>query len=482
MIAKKNISLIFFLGLLLFGCTSVSEKEVPNYNILLIVSDALRADALGCYGGEAETPNIDKLAARGVLFENAYSNAPWTLPSSVALFSGNYPSAYGHSIGQVIDSVVEKRFYIISESEFLLAEELRDRGYDALYSFENEIPKRSNILQGLVDISEQITLTPKQSQEVIQSIEFNTKDKRYRQNGPLFYYLMNTGRNFFIMKWIADPHSLYLPPAKFKRKIDVDTSQLTKEIGFYQRLGSANKEPEILNIQEVGPTLNEHELWYVKQLYLKEVESVDERIGQILKALEYNRANENTIVVFTSDHGEGFGEHGKFFHGNVYYEEMVHVPLIISGPGVVKGKRIRSLVSHIDLMPTLSDLLKADCMLDAQGESYLSALVDGEELSSDRTVYLIGGKGDALRFRNYKFISMSREDEELYDLFSDPEERIDISNQEPEKVQEFRLFLSKMRQENIRRKEENMKDVDDATLDRVSRETIEKMKALGYIK
>lgn len=482
MTVMKNLSLFILLGIFMFGCSSVSEKEVPDHNILLIVSDALRADALGCYGGKAETPNIDRLAEQGVLFENAYSNAPWTLPSSVALFSGNYPSTYGHSVGQVIDSVVEKMFYIINESEILLAEELGARGYDALYSLENDITKRSNILQGFVDISEKISLTPKQSKEVIDSIDFNSREKRYRQNGHLFYYLMHTDSNFFIVKWIADPHSLYMPPRKFKNKINVDTSKLTHEVGFYERLGAANKEPSILNIQEVGPTLNAHELQYVKELYLKEIESVDERVGQILKALTYNPANENTVVVFTSDHGEGFGEHSKFFHGELYYEELVHVPLIISGPGIAKGKRVKAPVSHIDLMPTLSDLLQADCMSDAQGESYLSSLISEKELNDDRIVYLIGGRRDALRFKNYKFIANAKDDAELYDLLRDPEERKDISEAEPAKVQEFIMLLSKIRQENANRKQENMKNIDKPTLDRVSKETIEKMRALGYIK
>lgn len=478
----KNLGLLFLLSALMPGCGPVSQKEVPDHNILLIVSDALRADALGCYGGAAETPNIDKLAEQGVLFENAYSNAPWTLPSSVALFSGNYPSTYGQSLGQVVDSAVEQTFYIISEKETLLAEDLRKRGYDVLYSLENDIAKRSNIFQGFVELSEQVSLTPIQSKEVFRSLDYDFKERRFLRNGPLYYYLMHTEKSFFILKWFADPHTLYIPPARFKRKIDVDASELAHEIGFYERLGAADNGPSILDIQEIGPTLNDHELRYVKELYLKEIESVDERVGQMLKALEYNPANNNTIIIFTSDHGEGFGEHGKFFHGELYYEELVHVPLIISGPGVARGKRIKAPVSHVDLMPTLFDLLEGNGMADAQGKSFLSSLIGEEELKDDRTIYLIGGKGDALRFKNHKFIFRSEDDVELYDLLKDPGERNDISEAEPALILEFRTSLSRIRQENMNRKEENMKDIDESTLERVSKETIEKMKALGYIK
>lgn len=480
----KNLGLLFLITASMLGCRPASRKDVPDYNILLIVSDALRADALECYGGAAETPNIDRLAEKGVLFENAYSNAPWTLPSSVALFSGNYPSTYGHSFsqGQGDDSEVEQIFYIINENEFLAAEEMRARGYDVLYSLENDIAERSNIFQGFVDLSEQISLTSIQNKEALKSVDYSLREKRFTRNGPLFHYLMHTEKNFFILKWFADPHTLYIPPERFKRKIGVDASKLTREIGFYERLGAANKKPGILDIQEIGPTLNDHELRYVKELYLKEVQSVDERVGQILKALEYNPANDKTIIVFTSDHGEGFGEHGKFFHGDLYYEELVHVPLIISGPGVVRGKRIKNPVSHIDLMPTLCDMLECDGVADAQGKSFLSSLISEEELEDGRTVYLMGGKGDALRFKNYKFICRSEDDVELYDLLEDPGECRDISGEEPAMVQEFITFRSRMRQENMRRKEENMKNIDESALERVSRETIEKMKALGYIK
>ncbi len=485
---KKIGIFLFFMGFFIFACKPSSEKAPPDYNILLIVSDALRADTLGCYGGQAETPHINRLAEQGVLFENAYTNAPWTLPSSVAMFAGNYPSTYGQSVGKVIDSVVEKMFYIINDNEFLLAEELSARGYAAFYSFENDISLRSNILQGMVDLGERVVPDTEQEQKVIVSLgmEGMEASPRYRKNIPLLHYLKHTENPFFIIKWIADPHSAYSPPHKFRKKIAVDTSKLTRDIGFYERLGASNPNMGIIDIQEIGPTLNEHELQYVKQLYLKEIESVDERIGQILSALESNPDFEKTIVIFTSDHGEGFGEHGKFFHGEVYYEELVHVPLIISGPGVIKGKRIAALVSHVDLMPTLSEWLQAECMLDAQGKSYLSGMLGEENLPDDRWVYLIGGGtnafSDALRYKNFKFIFRKGDDVELYDLLQDPGERTDISGREQARVREFLALLSKTRQENGVRKMQNMQSIDEAILKRVSQETIEKMRTLGYIK
>ena len=125
-------------------------------------------------------------------------------------------------------------------------------------------------------------------------------------------------------------------------------------------------------------------------------------------------------------------------------------------------------------------------MSSAQGKSYLSQLFTVEDLPENRWVYLIGGGkdsfSDALRYENFKFIFKKRDDLELYDLSQDPEERENISGQESARVREFLALLAKTRKENGIRKEQNMQSIDDATLKRVSQETIEKMRSLGYIK
>ena len=127
-------------------CCAVTEKQHENYNLIILVSDALRADALSCYGGEAKTPNISKLANEGVLFENAYSNSSYTLPSSISLLTGNYAAAYSHT--SRILKPEKQSFYFVNDNEILLGEELSDRRYDVFYEVENLLIRSSNILQG----------------------------------------------------------------------------------------------------------------------------------------------------------------------------------------------------------------------------------------------------------------------------------------------------------------------------------------------
>ena len=483
----KNIWIfLLILGIFLFACNPSFKKELPEYNILLIVSDALRADALGCYGGQADTPHIDRLAEQGVLFENAYSNAPWTLPSSVAIFSGNYPSTYGQSVGKVIDSVVEKMFYIINENEFLLAEELAARGFDTLYSFENDISKRSNILQGLDDLAERVVLDTAQEQAVIESLglEGAVAPARYRKNIPLMHYIKHTENPFFIVKWIADPHSAYSPPHKFRKKIEVDAAKLTRDIDFYERLGAANPNIGIHDIQEIGPTLNEHELQYVKQLYLKEIESVDERIGQILSALESNPDFEKTIVVLTSDHGEGFWEHGLFEHGNSLYNELLKIALILYAPGRLQaGARVGDVVSMVDVLPTILDLTGIEAPQDLRGQSLLPSMegnTDGgkfaySEFPHKKDIYL----AYSIQSRSYKII-FGQNDTEKRMRFELDKDSLELRSVEwPDLSQEGPLMDELIRIRNAASKHRLGKE---SNLEEPSKETLERLRSLGYIK
>jgi arylsulfatase A-like enzyme len=224
---------------------------------------------------------------------------------------------------------------------------------------------------------------------------------------------------------------------------------------------------------------------------LKEVESVDERVGTILKALDSKMLRDKTIIVFTSDHGESFGEQGWFGHGGLFYEERVHVPLIISGPGLVKGKHVKECVSHVDFMPTLKDLLMVDCLHDAQGKSFKSVLVEEKASLEDREIYFTLGESvnapaqriqDGLKYKNYKMIMVSKKNIRLYDLAEDPDELHDLSNEKKDLAEELRAKILAIREENERIKQENLKNLDADSLKKMNEETRKQLRALGYIK
>jgi arylsulfatase len=474
-----------------FCCAVKKTTREPLYNLLVIVSDALRADALSCYGGEADTPNISQLAAEGVLFENAYSNSSWTVPSSISMFTGTYPAAFGQLVIENPDIAKNRPpFFMVNDRQVLLAEALGKKGYDVYYDLESGLASRSNVTQGFTNYKQNEYYASKSRWFWKKAMQPEFEGQIYDKDVPIFHYLFSTERKFFFMKWIFDPHTVYSPPENFKAKINVDVSKLTRDREYYERIGSKH-DPGPDTLQEVGPTFNEHELRYLKDLYLKEIESVDERVGYILKALDSKGLRDKTIIVFTSDHGESFGEQGLFGHGGLFYEERVHVPLIISGPGIVRGKRVKESVSHIDLMPTLKDLLMVDCLHNAQGKSYRSVLVDEKSSLEDREIYFTLGEPlnmtaqkiqDGLKYKNYKMIMLSKKNIRLFDLIEDPDELHDLSKKKKNLVEEMKAKIMAIREENERRKQENLKNLDPRTLKKVNEETLKQLRALGYIK
>jgi len=474
---RKFLLIIIILTIIIVGITSscqywrskVKTKRGPNYNLLIIVSDSLRADSLSCYGGEANTPNICGLAKKGVLFENAYSNASWTIPSSLSIFTGNYSNIYGNpwtaldfyienknKIGKHIPNLPPEEliklpnlFRKINDNELLLAEALRNNGYGTKYkmNFSSlDFVNCCNQLQGLEELKNYKNLTEEEINFVENTTNIKNIGSEYEEIYSTLDYLLNIKeKNFFSLVWILDPHFPYSPPEKFKKNINVDFSKLSMNPEFYSSLSFSQSEIETL------PNFTDYDVYYLKQLYLKEVESLDERMGYILKALEYNGLENNTFIVFTSDHGEGFGERGRFSfgHGNTGYNEMIHVPLIISGPNIVKGEIIKDNVSHIDLMPTLKDLMGVDCLYDVNGKSYKSLLVNEKDSFKQGVQYMEEGFSRALIENNYKLIINYDNSVELYDLFEDPKELNDISKNNQDIVKNMKKKLSQLRKEEL---------------------------------
>ncbi len=219
-----------------------------------------------------------------------------------------------------------------------------------------------------------------------------------------------------------------------------------------------------------------------RALYLAEVEYVDQRVGRILDVLEHRRLLENTIVVFTSDHGEAFWEHGFPSHGNTYFEEMVRVPLIFSGPGITPGHRLEAPVSHLDLAPTLAELLEVTLPQGLQGSSY-AGLLSGEPAFPD-PVYFTGAhqqvQADAIIDPPYKLITGLDGSGALYNLASDPDEQQDLAADLPGVAAGLQAGLMRIREETRRLREGRPEPAaaGDSTPDT---ELLEQMKALGYV-
>jgi choline-sulfatase len=450
-------------------------------NVLLIVSDAMRKDVLGCYGGEARTPNIDWLAKNGATFTGAYTTAPCTIPSSITMFTGNYAKSYIMVLDKLEHEWI-KYIYRVPSAQVLFAELFREQGIDVRMSIENELAVRTNNDQGFIPLLEKNNLN-KQS---IRHIENETgisgeADQRYENDYGLFHYFLNVPRNkrFFIVKWFMDPHPPYNPPDRFKTTLYVDLDKLPRNLSFYFR---------VMNLNEIE--WSESEADFLKKLYMCEVESIDERLGTILEFMRTKNLLENTYIILTSDHGESLGEPGKGWkHQHRFWQDIVNVPLIFYGPDIKGGLVIENKVSHVDLMPTICELLQIRYENEAFGKSYTPLLYgknmaprdifmdsSSQALTSENfdDCALIGG--DYKYWRHYK-------GNKLFNINIDPQERNNLVDSHPEVANRLHDKMTSLLNEIEGIRNRNIGDIyEKFDVEEHTKETLEKLKSLGYIK
>ncbi len=453
-------------------------------NLLWIVSDALRADALDCYGGPAKTPNLCGLAARGALFERAYSNAAWTYPASVSMFASMYSSVFASVIEH--PSGRKQQVYNVPDEAWLFGEALAAEGYDVVAYIENAIVVMANALQGFTRL-ESGDFSPDELAAIQASTGIDGRDERYRRLVPVLRYLLEPSpKPFAILLWIDDPHAHYLPPDWLRERAGIDGRKLPKPVEFYLGLGHVDKpEQGLAKLKTYKRELDSEETAFLRELYHLEVESVDERIGAVLAALEGGGALEHTVVAFTSDHGEAFRDHRGFLHGISYYDEQIRVPLILAGPEIEAGRRIAQPVSHVDLAPTLAELLGVAWGEGTQGRSYASVLGSPGSPRPERSAYIVGVQGkrfdDALVDGRYKLIEFRDGRVELYDVVADPAERTDLSEAKPGVVARLGAALDAIGRRNAELSIRNAEGLSDAAAQALGNETEEMLRSLGYI-
>jgi len=335
-------------AIFLFTANSAALGNVePGLNILLLTVDSFRPDRLGCYGaGRAHSPNIDRLARNGIVFTRAYSTAAWTNASLVSMLTGLYPSVHG----------VERRGVSLPQEWVTPLEILREAGYlvpEINYLFPT--PNYRNL-----------GFTPNRIRNVSQFLE------AYQDT------------LFFAWHHFHGPHLPYNPPEKYLNMFL--PAGLEKSEGINTVLDNT-----IVPRGERVFTPAEQEL--VKALYDAEIAAQDEEIGRVLATLDSLGLAEKTLVVLSADHGEELFDHGWLGHASTslngtLYEELIHVPLIISLPSRLKtNTRVESLVQSVDLIPTLFDLLGLELSFPCQGSSFLDLLTGGDRSPTREQIF-----------------------------------------------------------------------------------------------
>ncbi|MFH1755984.1 MAG: sulfatase-like hydrolase/transferase, partial [Candidatus Latescibacterota bacterium] len=236
---KKTLSAFSIIAILLVAAVLYQQRSTDDnmpypdpsldYNVILLVADAMRPDVLSCYGGEAQTPNIDWLADNGALFENAYSTSPWTAPSAVSIFTGNYATSYGYA------PFMGSMQIHVPESERLFADVLQDSGYITKKWIENVQATMHGCLRGfkaLTEIDPQANPVAAQMSDSICRITggefFDNPGYKSSFNLLLFLLGVRPADKFYLHHWIIDPHEPYRPERKFESRIAVQGDKLIK--------------------------------------------------------------------------------------------------------------------------------------------------------------------------------------------------------------------------------------------------------------
>jgi arylsulfatase A-like enzyme/Flp pilus assembly protein TadD len=392
-------------------------------NVILISIDTCRADHLSCYGyPRGTTPNINEIATEGVLFENAISPVPLTLPAHASMLTGTIPSYHG---------IHDNEGYKLGPSNISIAEVLSQAGFT------------TGAIVGAFVMDSQFGLDQgfeSYNDEFEEELEKNVITQRRGSEVNRFamdWLTEHKDERFFLFLHYYDPHSRYEPPEPF----------LTS---------------------------------YYSNLYAGEVAFTDYCIGQVVEKLKEFGLYDSTLIIITSDHGEMLGEHKELTHGYYIYQSAINIPLVIKLPGRNAPRRINDLVGLVDIVPTVCSLLELEIPPGIQGRD-ISGLLRGKKSAEQarhmycESMYPTRYKGNSLLgviTEGWKYIQTTRP--ELYNLGSDPGETNNLIKQEP---QQARILQSRLKEilEQTLGKIENGGRVE---LDEEDRRRLE---SLGYV-
>lgn len=466
------------------GTTNVAIPQVPQaptlihgpstgWSVILISIDTLRSDHLSCYGYRRRTStNIDRLAEDGVIFLNARSQAPWTLPSHASMLTSLYPSSHGvrfysSSSFNFLSVAVDT----LSESNLTLAEILQAIGFrTGAFTSMDWLSPMFGFDQGF-DRFEMDAQSHTATTVVDKAIDWVGDEKTHP---------------FFLFLHLFEVHQ-YAPPAKYDRYQDADYRGKLKDKPMMHKKIIGNLYEE----------LSDADIRYIMAKYDGTINYVDSELGRFFEWLRKTDRYNNTLIIVTADHGEEFWDHGGTGHAFSLYDELLRVPLIIKPPGTKHSQRHRvsgANVGVIDIMPTVLDYLGLPQLSFFEGVT-LRPFIEGKAQQSPRTLFAedtfffnsyaiiqndfkyidnrippMDPLNFSLLFANirsfYKFRS-----NELYRVDRDPDETLNLSKIEPDITSRMQVDLLEHIQNTKARQQME-----------IDNKTVEQLRSLGYIK
>jgi len=388
----------------------------PSKNVLVISVDTLRPDRLGCYGYERPTsPAIDAFAAQGVVFEQAYATSPWTKPSHASLFTGVYPNRHG---------ALSFKTAMAPELPHL-AQMLADSGFQTAAIVSNAWLTQDGLERGFEHfVWEKAYVGVRRPTPVTQrALEwFDARD---------------SDKPFFAFIHYMDVHADYLSMPQYEEQF----------VGPYegQHRGTSN---ELMYFEMGKQPLDATDAAHLSERYDAGIRQIDDQLAPLFDYLDAQGLFANTLVLFTSDHGEQFLEHGGVHHGHTQYEEVVRIPFILRAPDLPAAERVAEPVSLVDVLPTVLTWLGLPLPANADG---LAIDVERREVLANERLFFFDasctfpkpnakplrrGPFHAVRSGRFKLHYNTRKrSHELYDLSADPGETTDVSDQHPDVVE-----------------------------------------------
>lgn len=480
-----------FLALLAIHATGVLPAAEPRLNVLLIVSDDLTT-CLGCYGNQVcKTPNLDRLAREGVVFDKAYCQYPVCGPSRASLMSGLYPGTT-----KMLGNLKKEGSYKVSNPALIehpsIGGLLRQQGYFSariskifhmgipgdieagragaddpdswdwtcnVMAPETFSPGKLTLLTpertswgsnfATLEVPDQQAATQADVLSSQQAVAFLQNRAGPHHEDPK-YMRPKSGAPFFLAVGFVRPHVPLVAPERLYRQYAADTIKLP-----------AVPENDLGDVPLPAAAMNNATRYKMTQEgqrkaiagYYASVTFMDEQVGRILGELDRLDLRRSTVVAFISDHGYSLGEHNCWQKLSLF-EESTRVPMIISAPGFVAsvGKKVQSMVELVDLYPTLIDLagLRDQIPARVQGIS-LRPLMENPDLkdwAKDAAYTMTHEGGESIRTTRWRYNTWGDAGEELYDHDNDPEEFTNLASQPAHAavLAELRVKLGSARQ------------------------------------